>query len=116
MRHTTRSRFLSLLLSGALALAPVPLLAAVYKCGHNGQVVYSDAPCGKNPREVNIQPVVVPSLAPEAAPAKQPWSLRGLASSLGLDDGSGAIGALLFGIPLSFIAIFLLTRKSANQR
>ena len=48
MCKTTRSRLLSLLLSGMLALAPMPLLAAVYKCEQNGQVVYSDAACGRN--------------------------------------------------------------------
>ena len=57
----------------------------------------------------------MPSSQPEAAPAKQSsWSAKGLLSSLGLDSKGGLIAALLFGIPLSIVGIFFLTRKSES--
>jgi hypothetical protein len=116
MRKTACTRLPGLLLAGMLALAPLPLMAAVYKCAHDGQVVYSDAPCGKNAQEIKPGVVVVPSAQPkaEAAPAEHASGAKGWLSSLGLDSKSGIIGALLFGIPLFFVVTFFLTRKSES--
>jgi ABC-type microcin C transport system permease subunit YejE len=107
------TRLLAVMLAGLLALAPMPLLAAVYKCERDNQVVYSDAPCGKNEQKIKPQVVVIPSSQPAAAPpAKEAWSTKKLLKWLGLDSRSGVIAALLFGIPLSLVLIFFLTRKS----
>ncbi len=110
--HHARARLAGALLAGLLACTPQFALAAVYKCEHNGQVTYSDTPCGKDQQKVQPQVVRVPSSQPPAAPAQQPASAQGVLSTLGLDSRSGLITALLFGIPLSIILIFFLTRKS----
>lgn len=109
MRKPLLARLLSLTLSGMLALAPVPLLAAVYKCEHNGQVVYGDTPCGKTEQMMKAGVTVVPAFVPPARPSSP---VRDFLGSLGLDSRSGVVAALLFGIPLSFLIIFFLTRKS----
>lgn len=106
----------TLLLAALLALSPLPLMAAVYKCAHDGHVTYSDEPCGKHAQKLTPGVVVVPSArpAPEAAPVKKSPGVKGWLSSLGLDSKGGLIAALLFGIPISFVIIFFLTRKSEN--
>jgi hypothetical protein len=109
MRKTACTLLPGLLLAAMLALAPVPLLAAVYKCEHNGQVVYGDTPCGKAGQMMKAGVTVVPAIAP---PAKPSSPVRDLVGALGLDTRGGVITALLFGIPLSFVIIFFLTRKS----
>lgn len=116
MRATTVTGLSRLMLACMLALAPLPLMAAVYKCAHDGQITYSDEPCGKHAQTLKPGVVVVPSArpAPEAAPVKQSSGIKGWLSSLGLDSKGGLIAALLFGIPISFVIIFFLTRKSEN--
>ncbi|HKB58420.1 MAG TPA: DUF4124 domain-containing protein [Gallionellaceae bacterium] len=109
MRNTLLARFLSLMLSGMLALAPLPLMAGVYKCEHGGQVIYSDAPCGKTGQAMKAGVTVVPAFAPPARPSS---NIRDFLDSLGLGGTSAVIAALLFGIPVSFLVIFFLTRKS----
>ncbi len=111
MRTHTRARFLGLLLAGMLACAPMPLMAAVYKCVHNGQTTYSESPCTGAEPAMKPGVVVVPS-TDFVGGEKKPRSAKGVLSSLGLDTGYGVIGLLLFGIPLSIVLIFFLTRKS----
>jgi hypothetical protein len=117
MRKIARTRFLGAIpgaiLAGMLALAPMPLMAAVYKCTHNGQTTYSEAPCGASQQTLKPDVVVVPAPQVTEAPKQSP-SAKGWLQSMGLDSKSGLIAALLFGIPLSFVVIFFLTRKSEN--
>lgn len=114
MPTTTLTRLSGLFLACLLAFTSMPLMAAVYKCNHNGQVVYADAPCGKTEQPMKTQVSVVSPFAAPKAPASQPWSVKGMLSSVGLDTTGGLIAALLFGIPLSFIIVFFLTRKSES--
>lgn len=113
MRRTLHTRLLAAVVACTLAGASMPLMAAVYKCEQNGKATYSESPCGTN-QKVLKQPqlVVAPAAQPAAAPAKQSTTTNGVLKWLGLDSQSGIVAALLFGIPLSIIFIFFLTRKS----
>ena len=112
MRKTLHIRLLGAALACMLAGTSMPLMAAVYKCTHNGEITYSDTPCGANQQVLKPPPlVVIPSSHPAAAPGKSASSTNGLLHKLGLDSRGGLIAALLFGIPLSILVVFFMTRK-----
>lgn len=114
MRNARRTRITAALLACLLACAPMPLMAAVYKCTQNGQTVYSEAPCGAGQQMVKPDIVVIPSSQPAQAQgaAGKSWGVKDLLHSLGLDSRDGIIFALLIGIPLSIAAVFFMTRRS----
>jgi Domain of unknown function (DUF4124) len=117
MRKTVRTPFLAALLSaalaGMLAIAPMPLMAAVYKCTQNGQTTYSETPCGGVQQALKPDVVIVPATQFTGAP-KQSWSVKGWLQSMGLDGKDSVVGALLIVIPLSFGAVLFMSRKSHN--
>lgn len=112
MRKPTHTLLLGAVLACMLAGTSMPLMAAVYKCTHNGEITYSDTPCGAN-QQVLKKPklVVTPAAQPAAAPENQSSKSNVILNWLGLDSQGGLIAALLFGIPFSIIAVFFMTRK-----
>lgn len=114
MRNARRTRLAGALLACTLAMAPMPLMAAVYKCTQNGQTVYSESPCGAGQQMVKPDVVVVPSSQPAQAheAGQKSWGMKDLLHAVGLDTRDGIIFALLIGIPLSVLAVFFMTRRS----
>ncbi len=118
MRNTARTlssaafpAFLGLL-ACMLALAPMPLMAATYKCTRDGQTTYSDVPCGAGQQEVKGRVAVIPSPQPEAA--KKSSALSDLSAVAGMSARDMVIYGLLFGIPLSFVVVFFMSRRSGG--
>ncbi len=101
------------LLGCMLALAPMPLMAATYKCTRDGQVTYSDVPCGAGQQAVKSQVVVVPSTQGDAPAQKS--SGGGLSAVAGMSARDMVIYGLLFGIPLSFAVVFFMSRSSGSS-
>lgn len=118
MMHVSSARLLRTLLQCTLLgvvmlFATGPAFATVYKCvDADEHVAYSSEPCGKQAQEVNAPiSVTPPFVAPEASATQS-----GLLDKLGL-GGTEAVTGLLFAlIPISLLAMFVLSRKSQNAK
>lgn len=113
---STRMLFKGMLLTGMLMLAS-PALATVYKCTENNQTTYSSEPCGRKPQEVQAPISVTPAFVPpDEKSSSGGGGGGGVLNRIGLGSAD-VVTILLFAlIPLSFMAMFVFSRKSRNLK
>ena len=111
MRFT---RLIILLMSCMLALAPLPLMAEVYKCKQDGKTTYSTSPCSGKPVPVATELSITPAYQP-AQPTAGAGSSGGQPRAPGMDGTDVVTLMLLLLVPLSFAVIFFMSRKSETR-
>lgn len=112
MRITLRARLASLLMSCMLALAPLPLMAEVYKCKRDGKYTYSTTPCGAKQLQVATELSVTPGYQRTGSA-----SSGGMHLTMGLSAQAMIPLVLLLMVPLAFaVGLFLWRRSSKKQK
>ncbi len=102
---------LFILLCAMLAFSPV--FATTYKCVDDNGTTYSNTPCGKDAQEVKGVVSVTPPFVP---PERAKTNSGGTFAQLHDMSGQDLLIALLLGlIPLSIIAMVVMSRKSASR-